>query len=184
MYAAYIGAAWGPTYEIDEYLTSAHPQTYAVSALPQWTAGAQAGANWGGSTNGVTKDTPSDLVADAALFAGYINTSASGLTVDEKPATASGGGRGLFPASIQRASVPAFTAPVPDFTGDVNQTFSALSRTCRRTSSGARGTPSSATCDHPVGGGGGREGALAKALQVTEQQLLSYAKTAGYSVEG
>jgi len=157
----------------------------AVSALPQWTAGAQAGANWGGSTNGVTKDTPSDLVADAALFAGYINTSASGLTVDEKPATASGGGRGLFPASIQRASVPAFTAPVPDFTGDVNQTFSALSA---HVPTDFQWSPWDTEFGNYVttqlaAAAAGKE-PWAKALQVTEQQLLSYAKTAGYSVEG
>ncbi len=184
-YASYVGAAWGPTYEVDEYLTSAHPQTYTVTELPQWAAGAHADANWGGSTNAVTKDAPADLVADSALFAAYINTSASGLTVDERPATTSGGGRGLFPASVQRSSVAEFSAPVPDFTGNVNAEFSTLSASVPTNFEWSPwdtefGTDVTTQLEAAAAG----KESWSKALQVTEQQMLSYAKTAGYSVEG
>lgn len=185
MYASYVGAAWGPTYEVDTYLTKAHPQTYAVGELPQWTAGAVADANWGGSTNAVTKDAPSNLIADAALFAAYINTSPSGLSVDEKPATTSGGGRGLFPADVNRASVSAFSAPVPDFTGNVNQEFSSLSAnvpTNFEWSPWDTQFGTYVTSQLPAAAAG--KESWAKALQVTEQQMLNYAKTAGYQVEG
>jgi multiple sugar transport system substrate-binding protein len=185
MYASYIGAAWSPTYEVDEYLTSAHPQTYTVTALPQWTAGGHAEANWGGSTNAVTKDCPGNEVADAALFAAYINTSASGLAVDEKPATSGGGGRGLFPASVARATVSQFSAPIPDFTGQVNATFSA----------NAADVPTNfawSPWDTEFGNfvtteltkaAAGKE-SWTQVLQVTQHELVSYAKSAGYQVEG
>jgi multiple sugar transport system substrate-binding protein len=185
MYASYVGAAWGPTYEVDTYLTKAHPQTYAVGELPQWTAGAVADANWGGSTNAVTKDAPSNLIADAALFAAYINTSPSGLTVDEKAATTTGGGRGLFPADVNRASVSAFNAPVPDFTGNVNQEFSRLSAnvpTNFEWSPWDTQFGTYVTSQLPAAAAG--KESWTKALQVTEQQMLNYAKTAGYQVEG
>ena len=185
MYASYVGAAWGPTYEVDAYLTAAHPQTYAVAPMPQWTPGAHAEANWGGSTNAVTKDCPANLVQDAALFAAYVNTSPSGLTVDEKPATTSGGGRGLFPASVARASVPQFSAPVPDFTGNVNAVFAANSA---NVPTNFQWSPWDTEFGNFVvaqlpAAAAGKE-SWTKALQVTQQELVSYAKSAGYQVEG
>jgi hypothetical protein len=124
-------------------------------------------------------------VADAALFAGYINTSASGLTVDERPATASGGGRGLFPASVNRGSVAAFTAPVPDFTGNVNAKFSALSADVPTDFEWSPWDTEFGTyvTTQLEAAAAGKE-SWTKALQVTQQQLVSYAKTAGYPVEG
>jgi multiple sugar transport system substrate-binding protein len=184
-YASYIGAAWGPTYEVDEYLTSAHPQTYTVTSMPQWTAGGDAEANWGGSTNAVTKDCPASEVADAALFAAYINTSSSGLAVDERPATSSGGGRGLFPASVNRADVPEFSAAVPDFTGHVNAVFA---QNAADVPTNFEWSPWDTEWDTYItaqlpAAAAGRE-SWTKALQEAQQQLLSYAKDAGYSVEG
>jgi multiple sugar transport system substrate-binding protein len=185
LYASFVGAAWSPTYMVDEYLVPAHPQTYTASALPQWTAGGTAEANWGGSTNAVTKDCPSNAVADGALFAAYINTSKSGLAVDEQPATTGGGGRGLFPASVSRATLPEFTAAVPDFTGNVNAVFSA----------NAADVPTNfewSPWDSEFGDFISTELAKAaagneswtQALQVTQNELISYAKSAGYQVEG
>jgi multiple sugar transport system substrate-binding protein len=184
-YAAYIGGAWSPTYEVDEYLTKAHPQTYTVAPLPQWTPGGHAEANWGGSTNAVTKDCPADEVQDAALFAAYINTSPSGLSVDEKAATSSGGGRGLFPAALDRASVPQFNAPVPDFTGHVNGVFAADSADVP---TNFEWSPWDTEFDNYItsqmpAAAAGKE-SWAKALQVTQQQLVSYAKSAGFPVQG
>ncbi len=78
-YVSMVGAGWSPTYMVDAYLPTGSTQQWAVTQMPQWTAGGHAAANWGGSTNAVTKDAPADVVKDAALFAAFINTSKSGL---------------------------------------------------------------------------------------------------------
>jgi multiple sugar transport system substrate-binding protein len=184
-YASFVGAAWSPTYEVDEYLTPAHPQTYTVTALPQWTAGATAEANWGGSTNGVTKDCPSNEVADGALFAAYINTSQSGLSVDEKPATTAGGGRGLFPAAVNRSSVPQFSSAVPDFTGNVNATFSANSA---NVPTNFEWSPWDTEFNNYAStelakAAAGKE-SWTQALATIQSDMVSYAKGAGYQVAG
>ena len=120
-----IGAGWSPTYMVDAYLPSrVHP---AVGRDPDAAMDGRghAAANWGGSTNAVTKDCPSDMVKDAALFAAYINTSKSGLAIDERPATPAGGGRGLFPAALARSSVSrVLSAPSLISPGNINAQFS------------------------------------------------------------
>ncbi len=183
-YAAFISAAWSPTYMIDEYLPKNTTQRYAVAQLPQWSAGAHVGANWGGSTNAVTKDCPPNLVADAALFAAYINTSKSGLTIDEKPATAAGGGRGLFPADLARASVAQFNAPVPNFIGNVNAEFSKLAAEVPET---WQWSPWETEFDTylPTNLEAAVAGKLAwsQVLPKTQSELVAYAKSAGYTVE-
>jgi len=182
-YVAMVGAGWSPTYMVDAYLPAGSKQEWAITQMPQWTAGAHASANWGGSTNAVTKDCPSADVKDAATFAAYINTAKSGLAIDEKPATTAGGGRGLFPAALARASVPEFTAAVPHFQGNVNAQYSQY----------AENVPTSfewSPWDSELGtylttemgkAAAGKE-PWSQVLVNTESELLSYAKSAGYSV--
>ena len=184
-YAAMVGAGWSPTYMVDAYLPKNTTQRWAVTQMPQWTAGAHASANWGGSTNAVTKDCPSNLVKDAAMFASFINTSKSGLAIDEKAATPSGGGRGLFPASLQRASVPEFSAPVPNFVGNVNALFS---KYANNVPTKFEWSPWDTEFGNYVttqltAAAAGKESFNA-ALKTTQSQLVSYAQSAGYSVQG
>jgi multiple sugar transport system substrate-binding protein len=184
-YAAMVGAGWSPTYMVATYQAPNSKQQWAVTQMPQWTPGAHATANWGGSTNAVTKDCPAKDVKYAALFAAYINTSKSGLTIDEKPATATGGGRGLFPAALARATIPQFNSHVPYFAGNVNALFNTYAGQVVTnfewspwdtefgnfvTTQLAKAAAGSESWD--------------KALQVTQSQLVSYAKSAGYSVQG
>ena len=120
-YATYLQAAWYPSYEIVPYLTKKVPQHFAVTQLPQWTAGAHASANNGGSTNAVTDQAPDPKAA--AEFAAYINTSSSGINIDET--TASSGGRGLFAAASARASAPAFKSTrIPNFPANTMTVYS------------------------------------------------------------
>jgi multiple sugar transport system substrate-binding protein len=182
-YVAMVGAGWSPTYMVDAYLPAGSKQQWAITQMPQWTAGGHASANWGGSTNAVTKDCPSADVKDAATFAAYINTAKSGLAIDEKPATTAGGGRGLFPAALARASVPEFTAAVPHFSGNVNAQYSQY----------AENVPTSfewSPWDSELGtylttemgkAAAGKE-PWSQVLVNTESELLNYAKSAGYSV--
>ena len=182
-YVSMVGAGWSPTYMVDAYLPAGSTQQWAVTQMPQWTAGSHAAANWGGSTNAVTKDAPASVVKDAALFAAFINTSKSGLSVDESPATPAGGGRGLFPAALARASVPAFSAAVPHFSGNINAQFSTF----------ANNVPTKfewSPWDTEFGNfvitqmaaaAAGKE-SWSKVLTTTQSQLVSYAQSAGYSV--
>lgn len=184
-YAAMIGAGWSPTYMVDAYLPKGSTQKWAVTQLPQWSAGAHASANWGGSTNAVTKDCPANLVKDAALFAAFINTSKSGLAIDEKPATPAGGGRGLFPAALARASVPEFDAPVPNFQGNVNVEFSKFAS---EVPTNFEWSPWDTEFGNYVttqlaAAAAGKE-SWSAALKTTQSQLVSYAQSAGYSVQG
>ena len=184
-YVAMIGAGWSPTYMVDTYLPAGSTQQWAVTQLPQWTAGGHAAANWGGSTNAVTKDAPSNLVKDAALFAAFINTSKSGLSIDESPATPAGGGRGLFPAALARSGVAAFSAPVPHFAGNINAQFSTYAN---EVPVKFEWSPWDAEFGNFVttqmaAAAGGKE-SWSKVLTSTQSQLVSYAQSAGYSVSG
>jgi multiple sugar transport system substrate-binding protein len=182
-YVAMIGAGWSPTYMVDAYLPKGSTQQWAITQMPQWTAGGHASANWGGSTNAVTKDCPSADVKDAATFAAYINTSKSGLAIDEKPATPSGGGRGLFPAALDRASLPEFSAPVPHFSGNVNAQFSQYAANVPVNFEWSPWDTELGTfLTNEMGKAAAGKEPWSQVLPNTESQLLSYAKSAGYTV--
>ena len=182
-YVAMVGAGWSPTYMVDAYLPAGSTQQWAITQMPQWTPGADASANWGGSTNAVTKDCPSGDVKDAALFAAYINTAKSGLAIDEKPATTSGGGRGLFPAALARASVPEFTAAVPHFQGNVNAQYSQYAANVPVKFEWSPWDSELGTfLTAEMGKAAAGKEPWSQVLVNTQSQLLSYAKSAGYSV--
>jgi multiple sugar transport system substrate-binding protein len=182
-YAAMVGAGWSPTYMVDAYLPTGSNQQWAIAPMPQWTAGANASANWGGSTNAVTKDCPAADVKDAATFAAYINTAKSGLAVDEKPATPSGGGRGLFPAALARASVPEFAAAVPHFSGNINQQFSAYAANVPVSFEWSPFDSELTTIlTNEMGKAAAGSESWSQVLSATESQMISYAKSAGYTV--
>jgi multiple sugar transport system substrate-binding protein len=183
-FATYMAPAWAPTYEINPYLSSKVPQTFQITEMPQWSPGSNIAANWGGSTNAITKDTPANLVADAALFAAYINTSKSGLQIDELPNTTAGGGRGLFPASVDRGTVPAFSTHYPNFVGNINVKFGDYAA---QMSTSFQWSPWDAEflsdLTTQLGSAAAGKESWSAALAATEQQLVSYVKDAGYSVE-
>ena len=182
-YAAMVGAGWSPTYMVDAYLPSGSTQQWAIAQMPQWTAGAHAAANWGGSTNGVTKDCPQADVKDAALFAAYINTATSGLAVDEKPATPAGGGRGLFPAALARGGIPEFSAPVPHFQGNINAQFSQYAADVPVSFEWSAWDSELGTfLTNEMGKAAAGKEPWSQVLVNTESQLLSYARSAGYTV--
>ena len=71
-YAAVIGAAWSPTYEIEPYMEKGTTQQWRVAEMPQWNMGDKVDSNWGGSTDAVTTQTK--YPEASALFAAWINT--------------------------------------------------------------------------------------------------------------
>jgi multiple sugar transport system substrate-binding protein len=184
-FASMVGAAWAPTYDVDAYLPANSTQEWAVAQMPQWTAGSHASSNWGGSANAVTKDCPSADVADAVTFATFIDTSKSGLAVDESPATTTGGGRGLFPATLARTSVPEFLAPVPHFTGRINQDFSTYAgQVPTKFEWSPWDTVFVNDMTTQLAAAQGGKQSWGQALAAVQSEVVSYAKSAGYSVSG
>lgn len=90
-YAAFVGAAWSPSYQLAPYLK---PGTgWKAAPLPQWSSGSFATGNWGGSTYAVT--TQSQHAAAALQFAAWLNTSQQGIRWNVLPADKAG--RGVWP---------------------------------------------------------------------------------------
>ena len=96
--ASWISSAWGPSYFAPDAKSSLGD--WRATALPQWTAGANVAANWGGSTYPVFSE--SKHPAQAAQFAEWLNgTSASWNITKTAPSS-------LFPTYLPLLNDPSF----------------------------------------------------------------------------
>jgi multiple sugar transport system substrate-binding protein len=96
--ASWISSAWGPSYFAPD--AKATIGDWRAASLPQWTAGADVAANWGGSTYPVFSQ--SKHPAQAATFAEWLNsTSASWDITKTSPSS-------LFPTYVPLLNDPAF----------------------------------------------------------------------------
>lgn len=116
--ATWVTAAWAPT----DLASSASKSSglWRAAPLPQWTAGGQVSANWGGSSDAVT--TQSQHPAQAAEFAEWLNSNQQSVaTLCEKLY--------LFPTQSEELTAPAFNTGV-SFYGNqnVNQVFAQSSQ--------------------------------------------------------
>lgn len=183
-YVSYFGAAWEPAL-LSPYVTTSTPQQFAVMQLPQWVAGQDASANWGGSSNAVTDQTPASLEKDAALFAAFINTSKSGVENTFTPYISNGkGGRGDFPATNLRTTVPAYNAKLVDFPPHTWATFSSFAS---HVNTKFEWSPWAYTLfsDLATQANKAAEGkiSVANALSAAQQEIVTDAKQGGYSVK-
>ncbi|GAA4265729.1 sugar ABC transporter substrate-binding protein [Frondihabitans peucedani] len=97
----WVSAVWGAN-----TISSGAPKTsgdWAVAPMPQWNAGDNAAAAWGGSSNVVFKG--SKHPAEASKFLIWLNTSTEALSALNKEAN-------LYPASSTGADLPALTSGV------------------------------------------------------------------------
>ncbi|MGD0560177.1 MAG: extracellular solute-binding protein [Streptosporangiaceae bacterium] len=96
--ASWLSSAWGPSYFAADAKSSIGD--WRATALPQWTAGADVAANWGGSSYPVFAQ--SKHPAQAAEFAEWLNaTSASWDITKTAPSS-------LFPTYIPLLNDPSF----------------------------------------------------------------------------
>ena len=96
--ASWISSAWGPSYFAPDAKSSIGD--WRATALPQWTAGADVAANWGGSTYPVFST--SQHPAQAAEFAEWLNgTTASWDITKTAPSS-------LFPTFLPLLNNPSF----------------------------------------------------------------------------
>jgi multiple sugar transport system substrate-binding protein len=116
--ATWITAAWAPT-DLAGF-ASKSAGLWRAAPLPQWTAGAQASSNWGGSTDAVT--TQSQHPKEAAEFAEWLNSNpASAQLLSQKLF--------LFPAQLSVLSSSTFNTPSSFYGGqNVNQVFATSSQ--------------------------------------------------------
>jgi multiple sugar transport system substrate-binding protein len=97
--ASWLSSAWGPSYFAPDAKSSVGD--WRATALPQWTAGADVAANWGGSSYPVFAQ--SKHPAQAAEFAEWLNgTSASWDITKTAPSL-------LFPTFVPLLNDPSFT---------------------------------------------------------------------------
>jgi multiple sugar transport system substrate-binding protein len=172
--ASWLSSAWGPSYFAPDAKSSIG--NWRATSLPQWTAGANVAANWGGSTYPVFSQ--SKHPAQAAEFAEWLNgTTASWNITKTAPSL-------LFPTyvpllndpSFKDLNIPlsgssnpneAFTAAAPQITADQWPPF--MTEALNEASTVFAGVMN------------GKE-TLQNAFKDFQNVLVSYAKAQGFTV--
>jgi multiple sugar transport system substrate-binding protein len=96
--ASWLSSAWGPSYFLPDAKSSLGD--WRATALPQWTAGADVAANWGGSSYPVFAQ--SKHPAQAAEFAEWLNATTASWNIEKTAPSL------LFPTYIPLLSDPSF----------------------------------------------------------------------------
>lgn len=174
--ATWLSSAWGPSYFAPD--AKASVGAWRAAALPQWTAGANVAANWGGSTYPVF--TQSAHPAQAAQFAEWLNstdaawaiekTAPSSLFPTYKPLLADPAFKGItVPLSGSSTPYVTFTAAAADATAVQWPPFmtEALTESATAFAGVANGTET-----------------LQAAFRSFQNTLTSYAKQQGFTVVG
>jgi len=96
--ASWLSSAWGPSYFLPDAKSSLGD--WRAAALPQWTAGANVAANWGGSTYPVFAQ--SQHPQQAATFAEWLNANAASWAITKTSPSL------LFPTYVPLLNDPTF----------------------------------------------------------------------------
>jgi multiple sugar transport system substrate-binding protein len=174
--ASAIFSAWAPSYFVADVKKSMGQ--WRASALPQWTAGANVGADWGGSTYPVFSQ--SKYPAQAAEFSEWLTSTDQSWNIVKTPPSS------LFPTYLPTLESPSFKSLTYPISGgsQPNQVFSG----------GALTIPQSpwppfmtqVLNQQPTTFGGvlnGKE-TLTQAFSAFQQQEVAYAKAQGFNVTG
>ncbi len=172
--ASWLSSAWGPSYFAPDAKSSVG--AWRAAPLPQWTAGANVAANWGGSTYPVF--TQSKHPAAAAQFAEWMNGTNQSWTI-LKTAPSS-----LFPTYVPLLNDPTYkdiTVPVSG-TSHPDQVFTAAA-------SSIKGVPwppfmTEALTQSSTVFAGVLDGktTLQQAFKNFQSVLVNYAKQQGFTV--
>jgi multiple sugar transport system substrate-binding protein len=116
--ATWVTAAWAPT-DLEGFAPKS-AGLWRAAPIPQWSAGEQVSANWGGSTDAVT--TQSQHPAQAAEFVEWLNSNPSSTNLLSQKLY-------LFPATTGELNSPSFNSASTFYGGQkVNQVFVASSQ--------------------------------------------------------
>ena len=172
-YACWIASAWGPSY-LAPNLTSLSLGSWRTYPLPQWSAGADVAANWGGSTYPVF--TASKDPAGAAAFSEWMNgTSASWAIMKTAPSS-------LFPTFLPLLETPSFSSISIPATG-TTPLFNQAAKAATHVAS-VPWPPfmtyflALTTTSNLLNG----KGTLVQDFQSLQSTMTSYAKTQGFTV--
>jgi multiple sugar transport system substrate-binding protein len=174
-YATWLTAAWGPV-----FLSTAAESTsglWRAAPLPQWEAGQEISANWGGSTSAVMDTTENPIAA--AKLAEFINT-------DPESAMTMATEQFLFPPTNTVLEDEEFTGQELEFYGGqkVNELFADISGTV---STEFQWSPFQsqvyADYEETLGATFAEGGDALAALEEWQSRITSYAENQGFTVE-
>jgi multiple sugar transport system substrate-binding protein len=172
--AGAIYSAWAPSYFAPNVKHSVGQWRAAV--LPQWTAGASVGTDWGGSTYPVFSQ--SKHPAQAAQFSEWLTATDQSWAIVKTPPSS------LFPTylpTLQSASFKALTYPISG-TSQPNQVFSAGALSIPLTTWPPFMTQVLTQGATTFGAVVTGKQTLAQAFAAFQQQEVGYAKSQGFNV--
>ncbi len=172
--ASWLSSAWGPSYFAPDAKSSVG--AWRAAPLPQWTAGANVAANWGGSTYPVF--TQSKHPAAAAQFSEWMNgTNESWSILKTAPSS-------LFPTYVPLLSDPtykAITVPVSG-TSHPDEVFTAAASTIKGVPWPPFMTEALTQSNTVFAGVLNGKTTLQQAFRNFQNVLVNYAKQQGFTV--
>lgn len=171
--ATWITAAWAPT-DLEGFAAKS-AGLWRAAPLPQWTAGANDSANWGGSTDAVT--TQSKYPAQAAEFAEWLNTNQQSVSMLTSKLY-------LFPTQNTVLNSPSFDTAISFYGGQkVNQVFTA---SAQRVNTSFQWSPFQdyvfTQLQDQLGSAVNGKISFPQAIQNTQKTVVSYAQAQGFTV--
>jgi multiple sugar transport system substrate-binding protein len=172
--AAAIDSAWAPSYFVADVKQSMGQ--WRAAPLPQWTAGADVGADWGGSTYPVF--TQSKHPAQAAEFSEWLTATTTSWNIVKTPPSS------LFPTflpTLDSSSFTSLTYPISG-TSHPNQVFSAAAKNIPATPWPPFMTQALTQANTTFGGVLSGKETMQQAFAAFQTAEVNYAKAQGFNV--
>jgi len=172
--ATWLSSAWGPSYFAPDAKKTAGD--WRAAPLPQWTAGADVAANWGGSSYPVFKS--SQHPAQAAEFAEWLNATSASWKITVSPPSS------LFPSYKPELANKSFDSTLEAPSGK-SHPFAVFASAGRK-ATGVEWPPfmtealTDATTDLAPAMAGKQT--LKQGLSTLQSHLVAYAKAQGFTV--
>jgi multiple sugar transport system substrate-binding protein len=172
--AAAIFSAWAPSYFVADVKQSMGQ--WRAAPLPQWTAGANVGADWGGSTYPVF--TQSKHPKEAAEFSEWLTSTDQSWNIVKTPPSS------LFPTYLPTLNSSSFTSLTYPISGSSqpNQVFSAAAQSIPATPWPPFMTQALTQANTTFGGVLSGKETMQQAFAAFQTAEVNYAKAQGFTV--
>jgi multiple sugar transport system substrate-binding protein len=172
--AAAIDSAWAPSYFVADVKQSMGQ--WRAAPLPQWTAGANVGADWGGSTYPVF--TQSKHPKEAAEFSEWLTSTDASWNIVKTPPSS------LFPTYLPTLNSSSFTSLTYPISGSSqpNQVFSAAAKNIPATPWPPFMTQALTQANTTFGGVLSGKETMQQAFAAFQTAEVNYAKAQGFTV--